>query len=72
MLGIMLPTWFLSMWMSNTATAAMMIPILSAILSQMKTVKENGKSLCDSLCNIPWSYSAIKRLVPLCRATPNI
>lgn len=43
MLGIMLPTWFLSMWMSNTATAAMMIPILSAILSQMKTVKENAQ-----------------------------
>ena len=25
MLGIMMPTWFLSMWMSNTATAAMII-----------------------------------------------
>ena len=43
MLGIMLPTWFLSMWMSNTATAAMMIPILSAILSQMKAVKLSCK-----------------------------
>ena len=25
MLGIMMPTWFLSIWMSNTATAAMII-----------------------------------------------
>ncbi|XP_052798801.1 Na(+)/citrate cotransporter-like isoform X2 [Mya arenaria] len=39
MLGIMLPTWFLSMWMSNTATTAMMIPILNAILAQIKEVK---------------------------------
>ncbi|XP_052233654.1 Na(+)/citrate cotransporter-like isoform X2 [Dreissena polymorpha] len=39
LLGIMLPTWFLSMWMSNTATTAMMIPILNAILIQMKEVK---------------------------------
>ncbi|OWF38805.1 solute carrier family 13 member 5-like [Mizuhopecten yessoensis] len=36
MLGIMLPCWFLSMWMSNTATTAMMVPILNAILSQIK------------------------------------
>ncbi|XP_060566210.1 Na(+)/citrate cotransporter-like isoform X5 [Ruditapes philippinarum] len=40
MLGIMLPTWFLSMWMSNTATTAMMIPILNAILTQIREVKE--------------------------------
>lgn len=39
LLGIMLPTWFLSMWMSNTATTAMMIPILNAILAQMREVK---------------------------------
>lgn len=42
MLGIMLPCWFLSMWMSNTATTAMMVPILSAILSQIKACKEAG------------------------------
>ena len=42
MLGLMLPTWFLSMWMSNTATAAMMVPILTAILAQIKTVKQQG------------------------------
>ncbi|XP_076108247.1 Na(+)/citrate cotransporter-like isoform X2 [Mytilus galloprovincialis] len=36
MLGLMLPTWLLSMWISNTATTAMMIPITNAILLQLK------------------------------------
>ncbi|XP_052074963.1 Na(+)/citrate cotransporter-like isoform X3 [Mytilus californianus] len=40
MLGIMFPCWFLSMWMSNTATTAMMVPILNAILKQIKEARE--------------------------------
>ncbi|XP_076453197.1 Na(+)/citrate cotransporter-like [Babylonia areolata] len=36
MLGIMFPCYFLSMWMSNTATTAMMMPILNAILAQIR------------------------------------
>ncbi|CAL1533334.1 unnamed protein product [Lymnaea stagnalis] len=36
LLGVMLPTWFLSMWMSNTATTAMMMPIVTAILLQIR------------------------------------
>ena len=35
----MLPTWFLSMWISNTATASMMVPIAAAVLDQVKAVK---------------------------------
>ena len=35
MLGIMLPTWLLSMWISNTATAAMMLPIAEAVIEQL-------------------------------------
>ncbi|KAK7506048.1 hypothetical protein BaRGS_00002770 [Batillaria attramentaria] len=43
MLGLLLPTWFLSMWISNTATASMMIPIANAVLTQMADVKgEDG------------------------------
>lgn len=49
MLGIMLPTWFLSMWMSNTATTAMMIPILNAILSQIKEVKDKVRENTDNM-----------------------
>ncbi|XP_067673853.1 solute carrier family 13 member 2-like [Haliotis asinina] len=37
MAGLMAVTWFLSMWISNTATTAMMIPIVQAVLQQLKT-----------------------------------
>ncbi|XP_059151148.1 Na(+)/citrate cotransporter-like [Physella acuta] len=36
LLGIMLTTWFTSMWISNTAATAMMVPIVEAILIQFK------------------------------------
>ncbi len=36
MLGFMVATWFLSMWISNTATTMMMIPMAMAIVIQFK------------------------------------
>ncbi|KAK7087494.1 Na(+)/citrate cotransporter-like isoform X2 [Littorina saxatilis] len=48
MLGIMFPCWFLSMWMSNTATTAMMMPIVIAILDQIRDSKLPPSSSEDS------------------------
>ncbi|XP_078363499.1 solute carrier family 13 member 2-like [Oculina patagonica] len=36
LLGVMLTTSFLSMWISNTATTAMMVPIVEAVLGEIK------------------------------------
>lgn len=44
-LGFMVATAFLSMWISNTATSVMMLPIGMAIVSQFKTGSENSEKL---------------------------
>lgn len=36
MMGFMVVSSFLSMWISNTATTAMMLPIANAVLEQLK------------------------------------
>ena len=45
MFGFMLPSWFLSMWISNTATTAMMLPMVEAVLSELEgsEAEENEK-----------------------------
>lgn len=35
LLGFLMPTWFMSMWISNTATTAMMMPIVDAVLHEL-------------------------------------
>jgi len=40
MIGFMSTTAFLSMWISNTATTAMMMPIADAVLKHLKAAAE--------------------------------
>ena len=46
MLGLMLPTWFLSMWISNTAATSMMIPIIQAVVHTLEEVHQHA---CTSI-----------------------
>ncbi|XP_077868538.1 Na(+)/citrate cotransporter-like [Saccoglossus kowalevskii] len=43
LLGFMLVTWFLSMWISNSATTSMMLPIAQAVLVRLSEIKEENK-----------------------------
>ncbi|XP_060077644.1 Na(+)/citrate cotransporter-like [Ylistrum balloti] len=43
MLGFMLTTSFLSMWISNTATTSMMIPIAHAVLSELMVMRMSNR-----------------------------
>lgn len=47
-LGMMLTSSFLSMWLSNTATTAMMLPIANAILESLFGDLETLKQKCKS------------------------
>ena len=49
MIGLMLPTWFLSMWISNTAATSMMIPIIEAVVTTLEEVNKHAGSYMYNL-----------------------
>ncbi|XP_059143658.1 Na(+)/citrate cotransporter-like [Physella acuta] len=63
--GITMVTWFLSLWISNTATTAMMMTIVQALLQQFKDMNINEKSkkaiTNGDLNSDPKSTDALKR-----------
>ncbi len=56
-LGFMVATAFLSMWVSNTATAIMMVPIGMAVLGQGETRRRNGSLGVVLMLGIAYSAS---------------
>jgi len=60
-LGFMIATAFLSMWISNTATSVMMLPIGTAIISQLKNnpfSEENETEVFGKALMLAIAYSA--------------
>merc|ERR1719500_2588868 len=47
MLGFMACSMFLSMWISNTATTAMMVPIVDAISEAISSTGDSGEEMED-------------------------
>ena len=54
MLGFMIPTAFLSMWISNTASTVMMIPILQAVLLEI----DSGSGNLETMMMLSIAYAA--------------
>uniref|UniRef100_A0A4W6EDE2 Solute carrier family 13 member 3 n=1 Tax=Lates calcarifer TaxID=8187 RepID=A0A4W6EDE2_LATCA len=75
-LGMMLTSSFLSMWLSNTATTAMMLPIANAILESLfgdlETLKQKCKCTEDTENDIINGMLYINTISPeLCRIFPS-
>ena len=53
-LGFMVATAFLSMWISNTATTMMMLPVGMAVIRQM-----SAQATLDGECNVGYGTSIL-------------
>lgn len=74
LLGFMVATWFLSMWVSNTATTMMMVPMAVAIILQLKErFGEQGVSRYATGLLIGIAYAAsIGGIATLIGTPPNL
>jgi len=72
LMGFMMATAFLSMWMSNTATAMMVIPILMSVVSQIEPEPASKRPFSTGLL-LGVAYSAsIGGIMTLVGTPPNL
>ncbi len=74
LLGFMITTWFLSMWISNTATAMMMVPIALSVIINLEgtlSAKQVKKYSIGLLLGIAYSAS-IGGIATLVGTPPNL
>ena len=69
MLGFMSTAMFLSMWVSNTATTAMMVPIIDAVMRELNAGRkedgensENGNYFCNYYSSLNCTKSVLRDL----------
>ncbi|MFZ1728882.1 MAG: DASS family sodium-coupled anion symporter [Bacteroidota bacterium] len=72
-LGFMLATALLSMWISNTATVVLMLPIALAVIKEVRSTKPDGSSAFAVALLLGLAYSAsIGGIATLIGTPPNI
>ena len=71
LLGVMGAAFFISMWINNTATTAMLVPAVMAIISQVESGKENSGLAAPLLIGLAFSAS-IGGMATLIGTAPNM
>ena len=60
MFGFMVTTAFLSMWLANTATAAMMVPIAHAVILELEGNRKRKRQTSENYPNLGPGAPCIK------------
>jgi len=73
LLGFIIATWFLSMWISNTATSMMMVPVALAVVSRFESTPEDKQNQYALALFLAIAYSAsIGGIATLVGTPPNL